>query len=328
MVDQLRSVHRELERDPPTQRGADDGRRLGDQRRCVSNVRVGARFEGSVAEAAEIGGDDAEPRRLERGVLGLPHRAIGDAGVDHQRGGHVPPVRSPRLTVSATVVSDQISIVSHHDEGVQFGPWLAGLLNALEGARDADVPCNGCTACCTSAQFVHVGPDEHDALAHIPAELLVPAPGLPEGNVVLGYDERGRCPMLGDAGCTIYAHRPRTCRTYDCRVFPAAGLSPAEPDQAAIAERAARWRFRLPTVDDERRSAAVRSAAGFLAERRDTLPRALAPTTTTQHAVLAVALHALFLGSGAPTVDELAAHVGRPPEDLVAPSATDTSAGA
>ena len=49
----------------------------------------------------------------------------------------------------------------------------------------------------------------------------------------MGFDERGRCPMLTDAGCSIYAHRPRTCRTFDCRVFTAAGLSPESP---AIAE--------------------------------------------------------------------------------------------
>jgi Fe-S-cluster containining protein len=30
--------------------------------------------------------------------------------------------------------------------------------------------------------------------------------------------------MLIDNRCSIYPHRPRTCGTYDCRVFPAAGL--------------------------------------------------------------------------------------------------------
>ena len=49
--------------------------------------------------------------------------------------------------------------------------------------------------------------------------------------------------MLGEAGCTIYEHRPRTCRTYDCRVFPATGLLPDEPEKAAIAERASEWEF-------------------------------------------------------------------------------------
>src|SRR6187399_1589388 len=120
------------------------------------------------------------------------------------------------------------------DEGVDdvpvdaggFASWIDSLRLALRGEADADVPCGSCTACCTSAQFVHIGPDETDALAHIAPELLVAAPGRPRGHVVLGYDERGHCPMLVDGACSIYEHRPRTCRTYDCRVFPAAGLEP------------------------------------------------------------------------------------------------------
>jgi len=133
-----------------------------------------------------------------------------------------------------------------------FPAWLAGMRRALRGEADADVPCGTCTACCTSSQFVHIGPDEADTLASIPAELLFPAPLLPLGHVVLGYDERGHCPMLLDGACSIYEHRPRTCRTYDCRVFPAAGLVPE--GKPAIARQAARWQF-----DDDVRHDAVRS---------------------------------------------------------------------
>jgi hypothetical protein len=77
-----------------------------------------------------------------------------------------------------------------------FSSWLVEIQAALRAERAAEVPCGGCTACCTSSQFVHVGPDETDTLAHIPAELLFPAPRMPEGHVLLGYDERGHCPML------------------------------------------------------------------------------------------------------------------------------------
>ena len=97
------------------------------------------------------------------------------------------------------------------------------------------MPCNGCTACCTSSQFVHIGPDETDTLAHIPAELLFPAPLRPRGHVLMGYDERGHCPMLIDNRCSIYEHRPQTCRTYDCRVFPAAGVELEDEDKVLIA---------------------------------------------------------------------------------------------
>jgi uncharacterized protein len=125
----------------------------------------------------------------------------------------------------------------------EFAAWLGELAAALRGEGDTDVACGSCVACCSSGQFIHIGPEEVDALAHIPAELLFLAPRLPKGNVLLGYDEHGRCPMLGEEGCTIYEHRPRTCRTYDCRVFAATGLLPDEPEKAAIRERASEWEF-------------------------------------------------------------------------------------
>jgi hypothetical protein len=92
--------------------------------------------------------------------------------------------------------------------------------------------------------------------------------------------------MLGEHGCTIYEHRPRTCRTYDCRVFPAAGLDVAvdDPTKLPIARRARRWRFDHPDERDRVEHEAVRAAARYVAEHR---PEA----TTTEQAVLAVELH-------------------------------------
>lgn len=119
--------------------------------------------------------------------------------------------------------------------------WLVALGASLAGAGEMDVPCGDCTACCTSSQFVLVEPTDVAARASIPAALLFPAPGLPEGNLLLGFDEHGCCPMLVDGACSIYESRPRTCRTYDCRVFTAAGVAPE--DQPDIAARARRWRF-------------------------------------------------------------------------------------
>jgi Fe-S-cluster containining protein len=131
---------------------------------------------------------------------------------------------------------------------------------ALRGEADSDVPCNGCTACCTSSQFVHIAPDETDALAHIPAELLFPAPKLPNGNVVMGYDENGHCPMLVNGACSIYEHRPRTCRTYDCRVFAVTAIDLDEHEKPAIAERVRRWRFTYETDEDR----ALRDTVGSI----------------------------------------------------------------
>jgi hypothetical protein len=115
--------------------------------------------------------------------------------------------------------------------------WLVRLGDSLEGTAEMDVPCGDCTACCTSAQFVHLTPDDTAALEVIPRELLFPAPGLPEGHLLLGHDEDGRCPMLIDGACSIYSRRPRTCRTYDCRVFAVAGVVADQPDIAAAASR-------------------------------------------------------------------------------------------
>jgi Fe-S-cluster containining protein len=148
-----------------------------------------------------------------------------------------------------------------------FSVWLGEIRGVLRGERDADVPCNGCTACCRSSQFVHIEPDEAETLARIPSELLFPAPLRPAGHVVLGYDEQGRCPMLVDDRCSIYEDRPRTCRTYDCRVFAATGLDPGEGKEA-VAERARRWRFDYPTdTDRQDQEAVLRSGHEF--GRRD-----------------------------------------------------------
>jgi Fe-S-cluster containining protein len=192
--------------------------------------------------------------------------------------------------------------MANDDPGVEeplaagdFSSWLVEVEGAVRGKHGVDVPCGSCTACCTSSQFIHIAPDETDTLAHIPAELLFPAPRLPEGHKVLGFDERGHCPMLIDGKCSIYEHRPRTCRTYDCRVFPATGIEPDEPEQASIAQQARRWQFSFPTEADRTQHQSVRAAASFLAEHPDLLPVTGAPTNATQRAVRAIEVHGIFI---------------------------------
>jgi Fe-S-cluster containining protein len=147
-------------------------------------------------------------------------------------------------------------VIQQETEGTvdagRFSEWL----DDLRRRSEMDVPCGSCTACCRSSQFVHIEPDETEALARVPAPLRFPAPGLPKGHVVLGYDEHGHCPMLVDGACAIYEHRPRACRSYDCRVFAASGVTP-DASQPAIAARVARWRF---DVDEQQRWDAVRAA--------------------------------------------------------------------
>jgi Fe-S-cluster containining protein len=168
----------------------------------------------------------------------------------------------------------------------RFSSWLDQV--------GVDVPCGTCTACCTSSQFVHIAPDERDTLARIPKALLFPAPGLPKGNVVMGYDERGHCPMFVDGACSIYDHRPRTCRTYDCRVFPAAGMEPDHDGRARIAEQVRRWRFDFPERDDEVLQSAVQAAAGYLRANANRLG-GLVPSNATQLASLALRIRDVFL---------------------------------
>jgi Fe-S-cluster containining protein len=197
--------------------------------------------------------------------------------------------------------------VSEHDStdepvlpaGV-FSEWMTEITEALAGHGETDVPCGTCTACCTSSQFVHIGPEETDTLAHIPKPLLFPAPRLPRGHVLMGYDERGHCPMLVDDQCSIYDHRPKTCRTYDCRVFAAAEVAIDDADKALIARRTRRWRFEFPTDVDRAQQAAVKSAAVYLRDNGGELPEELRPHTSTQLAVLAVELNGAFSTGGPP----------------------------
>lgn len=139
-----------------------------------------------------------------------------------------------------------------------FITWLGMIGPAITDGAETDVPCGTCTACCTSAQFIHIEPDEADTLAHIPPTLVFPAPGRPAGTVLLGYDENGHCPMLVDGACSIYEHRPRTCRAYDCRVFAATGVG---ADKPAIAATARRWHFTFSDESARRRFEDIRVRA-------------------------------------------------------------------
>lgn len=178
-----------------------------------------------------------------------------------------------------------------------FASWLADMQSAIRGDSDSDVACGSCTACCTASQFIHIAPDERDALAHIPPALLFPAPQMPKGHVLMGYDQHGCCPMLIDNRCSIYEHRPRTCRTYDCRVLPAAGLHIDVDDhaKALIAQRAQRWEFSHPAEIDQRLHVAVQRAARFLVDHRGDLPPGAAPMAATPIAVAAIEIHDLFI---------------------------------
>jgi hypothetical protein len=165
-----------------------------------------------------------------------------------------------------------------------FSTWLGTMQEVIRSGGTSDVPCSSCTACCTSSQFVHIAPDEVETLTRIPVELLFPAPRLPKGHFLLGYDEHGHCPMLVEGACSIYQHRPRTCRSYDCRVFAASGLLLDDPDKAAINEQVRRWRFQLPQDTDRAELDAVRNTAALLGEQEPQL-------SVTERTLAAIELH-------------------------------------
>ena len=185
----------------------------------------------------------------------------------------------------------------------EFSDWLSGMIRAIQGDREgdregeggSDVPCGDCDACCRSGYFINLKPSDTDARRYIPAALLFDAPGMPPGHQVLGHDEAGRCPMLDSAGCKIYADRPHTCRTYDCRIFAATGIAESAAEKADVSARAGRWRFSYR--DDESRALhqLLKTGTRVLVDLQQSDGASELPRTATQLALLAVQLHAHFL---------------------------------
>ncbi len=141
-----------------------------------------------------------------------------------------------------------------------FKNWLEETQAALIARVPAKVPCGQCSACCKSHQFIFVDIEEHEAIAAIGESLLFPAPG--KSGFVMGFDANGHCPMFKDEHCTIYADRPHTCRTYDCRIFTASGVEPKT--QTQIATQSKHWVFSYPQPRDRTLHQAVQGAAAFL----------------------------------------------------------------
>jgi uncharacterized protein len=178
----------------------------------------------------------------------------------------------------------------------EFSPWLRNVRRAQKlKVLGNDVPCGECIACCRASLFIHIRPEESDTLKHIPKPLLFPAPGLPKGHVLLGFHQKGECPMLKDNKCSIYEHRPRTCRDFDCRVFAATGVTiDGVGPQSEIARRARSWRFSFSSEEDRRQFSAVQTAAAFLQEQRDAFPEGALPHAPVQLAALALEVYEVF----------------------------------
>jgi uncharacterized protein len=176
-----------------------------------------------------------------------------------------------------------------------FSAWLLHTRNSLLSGIGTDVACGECIGCCSSSYFIHIKPHETQTLSRIRKDMLVAAPGLPVGNVLMGYDKEGRCPMLSDRQCTIYADRPHTCRHYDCRIFTAAGIAAGNTDKDQINQRVQRWRFSYPAASDRAEHEAVMNAAAFRRQHATSFPGGRVPDNPSQLAILALKVYTVFL---------------------------------
>lgn len=162
---------------------------------------------------------------------------------------------------------------------------------ALAGHGDMDVACGECRGCCVSSYYVKVRPHETEALARIGARHLQAGP---EGSQLLGFQANGHCHMLRDGDCSIYLHRPETCRTYDCRVFAAAAMD-AGPDKPVINRRVGHWRFEFSSERARAEQRAVAAAASYLRQHPVRFPGGHVPSRPSEVAVLAIKVYEVFL---------------------------------
>lgn len=193
--------------------------------------------------------------------------------------------------------SDQQSIPAG-----DFSSWLHHARNALRSSSGTDVACGECVGCCSSSYFIHLKPADAEALKRTPKFLLFPAPNLPKGNFVMGFDSEGVCPMLKKRQCSIYEHRSQTCRAYDCRVFTAAGILAGGQDKATINQRIRHWQFSYPSKRDRDEHAAVQAAVRFVQQHANAFPDGRVPTDASQLAILAIKVYGVFLEDGSASV--------------------------
>jgi Fe-S-cluster containining protein len=180
-----------------------------------------------------------------------------------------------------------------------FAVWLAQTRGMLRGEAGPEVPCGSCVGCCVSSYPVPVRAHESASLAAIPIQYL--AKSANHYALIIALPD-GRCPMLNaeSTGCSIYAHRPLTCRDYDCRIFAAAGITAGADDRSVINARVREWRFSYRNASDRLTHEAVKSAAEFIRTEAHRF-QGRAPTTPTGIAVLAIKVYPVFLDSGTRT---------------------------
>jgi hypothetical protein len=139
----------------------------------------------SVAAATATGADPSVGSNGRRPVAQPPTWA--DRPADGQRAGEPDdasvhascpmrfvPWRRPMGSGNGHAWASSDGVTSHREDPVRRAneaaylatgapsPSLADPTGALNGQGGAEVSCGGCTACCSSSQFIHIGPDKGD----------------------------------------------------------------------------------------------------------------------------------------------------------------------
>lgn len=91
----------------------------------------------------------------------------------------------------------------------------------------ADVPCNGCTACCHGPVILHPALDDDPRL--FDCEFV------PQVGYRLKRKPNGDCTYLTDKGCAIWPNTPGVCRAFDCRKYVLLQLNDPLKDSRVVA---------------------------------------------------------------------------------------------
>lgn len=177
----------------------------------------------------------------------------------------------------------------------EFSVWLNEFIQTMKGNGNGNVPCGNCVGCCTSFKFIHIRPTDVATIENIPKEIIFKAPGLPKGHYLMGYDEKGHCPMFKEGKCSIYNFRPETCKQYDCRVLTASGIL-INDESLDITNKVHSWSFEYSSKESKKLSEAVKLAGKFLCEYSAKFPEGFKPLLNSQLSALAVRVHAEFIG--------------------------------
>ena len=141
-----------------------------------------------------------------------------------------------------------------------------------------------------SSQFVHIGPDETDTLAHIPAELAVPAPGCRRATWCSATTSTAtaRCSSTARAPSTSTGRARAARTTAASSPRPGSRSTTTTTPRSTIGRRVRRWRFDF--ADDADRVARTKryvAAVGFMPEHNasaDRTRRARHPSSRTRWA--------------------------------------------